>query len=474
MSTFDNRNRRERHLNAFVAESYPPPLAQHLPQMAPVIDTQRLNHVQVTPTPSTNFDPFGILVAERRHEKADAAAQKGVPESDDYYYYYDSSYTGSTTDDSETSEEGEETEQTAPQQESAAPLLPAKASGKQSAPKPTTTKTTAKTPAVQQQQQQPPPPLPSANLPPKRSTSTVPTATPPAPASPVGIMDRISSFFRSHFWAILTLVVVLVAIGIAFLFVVRGNTNNANHTNAANAGSAKPPDLASAAALEEIVLKSEQAAVQEEENRHSAAKQAADEARAKADSLQQELEAHRLAEKERLDEIERLHSICQTLLDQKEELTDDNKQLLDLLQRSGLLLDDDSGRLTPIQDPIIDVDAIESSAVDDDDDNVDSDRKQIAGTPLPTIPIADENDSEETGETADDATPAVDDAKSDEEYDEEVLDQLPWTAQQSDVQENNAQMPDYLLEQQEYQRFDGNEETEMQQIENNETSADVE
>lgn len=417
---------RERHLSDFVADSYPPPLAQHLPDMPPT--TARLNYHDPFANPAgvaplRAFNPFQSLVlapaqqrqAEQRSAKgtttaatastANAAAanfaattaaneDSYVSDSDDYDY----------SDSSTSSESGDEPE--TEQEPEPAPL-----------PKTTTKrpikKTVASSPAKPQQQkvavatqaatraapQAHATSALSAVLPAAQQslTATAVAASPAAPiqkrtekidGAPSGVMDQSMAFLKRNFWPILTVIVMLIAIGIAFIFFAnRPQANNgANGSSAATAplsstlhadrqiASPPPPWTADETGIETAKLvvgnsKDEQHRQQQQMQKNSheqklleqqqqqqqqqllqkaldekaAAEKANLDLQKRVQDIERGIEQATSAQQTHLEEIEKLQNMCQQLIEDRVELQQDNNTLAQILQESGLIRLDEQG-----------------------------------------------------------------------------------------------------------------------------------
>ena len=380
---------RSRHLNQFIAESEPPPMAQHLPPLPSAsqrfasIQQQQLAAGQMAVAQQRNqsinyIDPFSQNSSNRQFDPFQSLVmQKQTQDQEEDY----SSSSSENDEDEDSSDLTEDTVSTTAENQPTKPIpvfLPKKVpiASKAAtfiAPKDQPTVVTqirqkSNTNTIAPQPPQPPS-LPAVTLAPVTtgavvslpvasvSTATtaaaaaptnnlqsvpalVPSAAPAVLDEPQGIMDQSMSFLKKNFWAILTVIVILVSIGVAFIYFARPKANEASNLKKAPEVKAVGPP-GGETRWSQIEMNNEIAVSAEEIKKIQQEKQLAEEKnqqlQKRVEEIEQEIQKASQDQKNNLRDIEKLQEMCENLLSEKEQLKDNNMQLAEFITQHNLL-----------------------------------------------------------------------------------------------------------------------------------------
>lgn len=351
-----SRNDRLRHLNSFIADSYPPPMSQHLPQMPPAsqksfmpsANHQQINFLDPFNSGSKNYNPFDRFVANS--PTFPTSVEDDQDESD-------------STEGSDSSTEIElpiatSNPTTAKKTTSPAPLSTQKPTSAAPPPTPTGIPLTIPPPPPQplpqqqpqQQPQQPqqPPVQPKQPQQPQQKTTTTTVAQaaqePIIVDEPRGIMDQSMSFLKRNFWPILTVLVVLIMIGVAFIYFANRNRNDATNTNVKKNDQMQTlhspqwvddddDDDDDANQAQQINQQQLQNLQEEKQKTEETCKQLQE----KLQAMQEEMQNAAKAASAQQSDITKLQEMCERLCDERQDLQNRNAELSQILIQSGLL-----------------------------------------------------------------------------------------------------------------------------------------
>jgi len=216
---------------------------------------------------------------------------------------------------------------------------------------------------------------------------------------PRGIMDYSVAFLKRNFWPILTVIVVLIAIGVAFIFFAhrpQQQANPAKSTIVGNSGgtvgvdAAAPPipwadqstsgssDIAEADVGAEIntVQAAELAEQRERAQQALREKQALEESRQQLQERVAQIEADIAAattdQATQLAEIEKLQGMCDRLMHERSQLERDNNTLASVITQAGILADETQQKEVPADSPENNQTSTENNDGSYNDENLDS------------------------------------------------------------------------------------------------------
>ena len=324
-------NERARHLEQFVAESEPPPLAQHLPPMPSA--SQRFAAIQQQQLAAQRQGGIINYIDPYSHGKA----------GDREFNPFQSLVLQNQEDSESTdSEEEEETSETTDDTEPVPPKKPIKVAVPRKIPV---------TPLPQKTPPPPPPPVVPvvaapvvvpqekplvATLPPQQQL-VVPAAPAPVEEEPRGIMDQSMAFLKKNFWAILTVIVVLVALGVAFIYFARPKANETALKIAPQVKAIGPPGapMRYSNVENEIVAPAEEITKLQKEKQ--SVEETNDQLQKRVQSVEEEVKKASEDQKAHLRDIEKLQKMCEQLETEKEKLKENNTQMAEFIMQNNLL-----------------------------------------------------------------------------------------------------------------------------------------
>lgn len=345
-------NDRSRHLEQFVAESEPPPQAQHLPPMPSA--SQRFAAMQEQQLAAQRRGNVINFIDPYSHGKSVAGAPEFNPFQSLVMRTAQQNDDESESTDDDTSETTDDTISTSADSNPKKPIrvtVPTKVA----AVKPTA----SQRPSVAKPLSPPAPPTtaapttvvpvpvvtvtPAPVVPVSAATATpaaaAPTVAPPtAEEEPRGIMDQSMAFLKKNFWAILTVIVVLVALGVAFIYFARPRANETTVPKVAPQVKTNGPPGTPARwsnVENEIIAPAEEITKLQKEKQE--AESANEELQKRMLSIEAEVKNASQEQQAHLRDIEKLQKICDQLQAEKDSLKEDNTHMAEFIMQNNLL-----------------------------------------------------------------------------------------------------------------------------------------